>query len=257
MQLKLSKLLSVSVSGIFGFLLLLTILFPSPAKAEVYYCCCGTSLLGYSDKDGNCYDYTCSGKMITTSSSATCGSGSDDNSGSAKFNPQITIPGSDFKQGSSYTINNNTAAIAQYIKAIYKYLIGIVGMVAAIMLMVGGIVWLTAGGSPERVKQAQEYIKASLTGLVLALGSFMILGLINPALVNFRISSIKTLKNDTSSSTSSSTTCCSCVNASWNAMGCSEGLKDQTACNGYCTGFTYKNFSTGAKCSSDNTCTSQ
>jgi hypothetical protein len=111
-------------------------------------------------------------------------------SGATSFVPQISIPGYTFNSS-----DNTTGNIANYVKAIYKYLIGIVGIVAAIMLMVGGVVWLTAGGSPEKVKQAQEYIVGSLTGLVLALGSFLILGTINPALVNFRVSSIKPVDN--------------------------------------------------------------
>jgi len=187
------------------------LLSPSSVKAEVYYCCCGTSLLGYSDNGGNCYAYSCSGKMITTSSDAGCGSSSNSSGNTnAQFVPQIGIPGSDFQTGKAFNVSNNTATIANYVKAIYKYLIGIIGIVACIMLMVGGIVWLTAGGSPEKVKQAQEYIIASLTGLVLALGSFMILGTINPALVNFTISNIKSVNpySDTSSPASGVITGC-------------------------------------------------
>ena len=76
--------------------------------------------------------------------------------------------------------------IGQYVAGIYKYAIGVVGIVAAIMLMVGGVRWLTAGGNAASVTDAQSYITGSLTGLVLALLSYTILYTINPALVSFK-----------------------------------------------------------------------
>ncbi|MFA6106055.1 MAG: pilin [Patescibacteria group bacterium] len=174
--------------------------FPLIAKADVYYCCCpgSNSYVGYSDSNGFCgaSDSNCDGSAVRcglVSQNPQTPQNPSQPSGPVNFTPQIGIPGSQFQPGASIAVSNNTATIAEYVKAIYKYLIGIVGITAAIMLMVGGIVWLTAGGSPERVKQAQDYIVGSLTGLALALGSFLILGMINPALVNFRISGIGTV----------------------------------------------------------------
>ena len=104
---------------------------------------------------------------------------------SAGLDLQIDIPGYVFNEADSSTGN-----IANYVKAIYKYLIGIVGIVAAIALMVGGVIWLTAGGSADKVGQAKDIISSSLTGLVIALCSFLILGTINPDLVNFKVENI-------------------------------------------------------------------
>ncbi|MDD4333312.1 MAG: pilin [Patescibacteria group bacterium] len=100
-----------------------------------------------------------------------------------QFTPQISI-GSDFVAGTAKTITGTS--IADYIIAIYKYAIGIVGILAAIVLMWGGVVWLTAGGSQERVKDAQEWIKASLSGLLIALCSFLILSTVNPDLTKLK-----------------------------------------------------------------------
>lgn len=98
------------------------------------------------------------------------------------FKPQITV--GDFKSGEAKPIT--PTSIGQYINAIYKYAIGVVGILAAIVLMYGGILWITALGNAERVSNAQSWIKASLTGLVLALSSYMILYIVNPDLVNFK-----------------------------------------------------------------------
>ncbi len=80
----------------------------------------------------------------------------------------------------------STPSIAKYIKAIYTYAIGIVGILAAIVLMFGGVLWITAGGNNERISNAKSWIAASLSGLVLALCSYMILYTINPNLVQFK-----------------------------------------------------------------------
>jgi hypothetical protein len=121
-----------------------------------------------------------------------------------KFNPQVSIPDSKFQrvecpQGMSeedceklkYTITGKT--IGEYIQAIYNYAIGIVGILAAVVLMFGGVIWLTAGGSQEKVKEAKAWIGASISGLVLLLCSYMILNTINPDLVSFKEISPKTV----------------------------------------------------------------
>lgn len=101
------------------------------------------------------------------------------------FTPQVTIPGSIFEKEKGVEIQYSTTSIAEYVKAIYNYLLSIVGITAAIALMAGGIIWLTAGGSSEKVSQAKSWISGSLTGLTLALLSFVILQTINPQLVRF------------------------------------------------------------------------
>ncbi len=99
------------------------------------------------------------------------------------FKPQVEIPDSEFKKGGEVPITPKS--IGEYIKAIYKYAIGIVGILATIVLMFGGIIWITAGGNAERVGNAKAWIGAALTGLVLALTSYLILNTINPSLVTF------------------------------------------------------------------------
>ena len=81
--------------------------------------------------------------------------------------------------------------IGQYIAAIYKYAIGIVGILAGIMIVVGGLLWLTAGGAADRVSTAKSFIESSLVGLVIALTSYLLLYAINPNLVGFESLKVK------------------------------------------------------------------
>ena len=81
--------------------------------------------------------------------------------------------------------------IGQYIAAIYKYAIGIVGILAGIMIVIGGLLWLTAGGAADRVSTAKSFIESSLVGLVIALTSYLLLYAINPNLVGFESLKVK------------------------------------------------------------------
>ncbi len=87
----------------------------------------------------------------------------------------------------------STAPIAEYIKILYKYAIGIVGIVSAVVLMIGGVLWLTAGGNATQVGEAIAWIGSSITGLVLVLTSYLILSQINTDLVNLKITNIKSV----------------------------------------------------------------
>jgi hypothetical protein len=75
------------------------------------------------------------------------------------YQPQVPIPG-----GPSGTIDQNS--IGRYISAIYRYGIGIVGILATVIMMVGGIIWITAGGSSEKIGSAKAWIGGALTGLI-------------------------------------------------------------------------------------------
>jgi hypothetical protein len=79
------------------------------------------------------------------------------------------------------------ANIGEFIQIIYRYAIIIAGILATVIIMIGGIRWTASGGNAERVKSAQKMISGSVIGLVLALLSFSLLAAINPATVNLRL----------------------------------------------------------------------
>ncbi len=75
------------------------------------------------------------------------------------------------------------ANFSEYVKLWYNFVLGTVGIVAAVMIMWGGFKWLTSRGESEAIKDAKERIIGAITGLVLAFLSYTILFLINPNLV--------------------------------------------------------------------------
>jgi len=106
------------------------------------------------------------------------------------FKAQVGIPNF-INRGATTTLSSNsTVYIAQMVKAFYDYGVGIAGILAAIMLMAGGLIWLTSAGNSSRIEQAKNLIFGSIIGLVLLFGAWMMLKTINPNLVDFKIQTI-------------------------------------------------------------------
>lgn len=77
--------------------------------------------------------------------------------------------------------------LASYISAWYTFGLGAVGVIAVVMIMWAGFEWMTAAGSGSMISDAKKKISNALVGLVLALCSYGLLYLINPALVELKL----------------------------------------------------------------------
>jgi len=75
-----------------------------------------------------------------------------------------------------------------YIKKIYQIGIGIAGVLAVLMIVIGGIEYIASAANPTLKGAAKTRIWAAIGGLILALFSYIILNTINPKLVNFDLS---------------------------------------------------------------------
>ncbi len=141
-----------------------------------------------------------------------------------QFKPQVQIPGYAFDPADKTTGN-----IANLVRAIYKYAIGIVGILAAVVLMIGGVMWIVAGGNATAIGEAKAWIGASLTGLLLALMSYLILATVNPALVDLKTTPITPITPLQGTITTQG--CCVPVN---NSKACFTGSKNdagKSLCN--------------------------
>jgi hypothetical protein len=109
--------------------------------------------------------------------------------------PKITIPGMNQLKGVSDCGDRVCVPwIAEYIAGVYRYSVGIVGILATVVMMLGGFIWITAGGNPSRVGEAKAWIGGALTGLLLMLTSYTLLYQVNPDLVAMRALPVKTIK---------------------------------------------------------------
>lgn len=77
--------------------------------------------------------------------------------------------------------------IGDFIKTNYRYALGIVGILAAVMMIVAGFQWITSGGNSEAITSAKKRIGGAIVGMFIAYMSYFILSVINPATVNLRL----------------------------------------------------------------------
>ncbi|MEK7620310.1 MAG: C39 family peptidase [Patescibacteria group bacterium] len=84
--------------------------------------------------------------------------------------------------------------LGDYIAGIYKYLLGISTTIAIVMIMVGGLQWSLGGQSPEAIGKAKTRIKNAVTGLVLLLGTYVILFTVNPQLIGLQFPELEVIQ---------------------------------------------------------------
>ena len=51
---------------------------------------------------------------------------------------------------------------------------GFLGIIAVVIILIGGFKWMTAGGGEDKVEEATKMIKAGAIGLIIVLASFAI-----------------------------------------------------------------------------------
>lgn len=66
---------------------------------------------------------------------------------------------------------------------IVQWALGFLALIAVIMIIIGGFMWMTAGGNEERVEKAKKMISAAVIGLIIVLLAWAIvifvIGVIN------------------------------------------------------------------------------
>lgn len=90
--------------------------------------------------------------------------------------------------------NNTFASLAEYIDALYRYLVPTMAVVAVVMVMIAGLQYILSRGNPSAVKQAKERIAKAVVGLILLLSAYTLAYFLDPRLVEFtqlRIPKIK------------------------------------------------------------------
>ncbi len=70
---------------------------------------------------------------------------------------------------------------------LYYAIIGISGFTALIMIIYGGVQYLTSAGNPAAIGGAQDRIKSALLGLLIIFASFIIIQTINPDLTILKL----------------------------------------------------------------------
>ncbi|MFH1456502.1 MAG: pilin, partial [Patescibacteria group bacterium] len=80
-----------------------------------------------------------------------------------------------------------TESLPDFVRKLYTFSIGLISISAVLMIMIAGLKWIFAAGSPGTISKAQEDIKVAIIAVLLSLSSYVILNTINPRLTNISL----------------------------------------------------------------------
>jgi len=73
------------------------------------------------------------------------------------------------------TLSLGTADLQETVINIVQWILGLLSLVAVIMIIIGGVNWMTAGGNEEKVEKAKKIISAAVIGLIIVLLAWAII----------------------------------------------------------------------------------
>lgn len=88
------------------------------------------------------------------------------------FLPDIAWAQTDSVEEVGTAAGFGSAGLMEIIGTIISVVLGLLGVVFLILLIASGVVWMTAGGSEEKIKKAQKLLINAVVGLVIVLTSY-------------------------------------------------------------------------------------
>lgn len=83
--------------------------------------------------------------------------------------------------------------LGNYIAVLFRYAIGLAGTAAVIMIVYGGFLYLL-GSAVDDIGKGKQVIQDALLGLLLVLGSYMILATVNPNTLSLKVPDIRPIE---------------------------------------------------------------
>lgn len=62
--------------------------------------------------------------------------------------------------------------VRRTVASIINVALGLLGIVAVVIILIGGFTWMTAGGNDEKVTQARKWIFSGIIGLAIILSAY-------------------------------------------------------------------------------------
>jgi len=76
--------------------------------------------------------------------------------------------------GTNSAAASSAKSIAEILTNILNFLLSVIGVIGIIMLVVGGLMYLTAAGDEDRIKTGKKIVTYSLIGISVALAALVI-----------------------------------------------------------------------------------
>ncbi len=92
---------------------------------------------------------------------------------SAQINEGLDYAEDIATNGDLGTANSETA-----ISTIINTVLGFLGIIALVVILLGGFKWMTSGGNDEKIKKAKGTLMAGVTGLIIVLAAYVIVGFV-------------------------------------------------------------------------------
>jgi len=86
--------------------------------------------------------------------------------------------------GYSSVVGWGTRELRETIMQIVNIIMGFLGVLAVIIILLGGFKWMTAGGNEDKVAEAKKLIIAGIVGMAIIIGAYAIAAFVVQSLVN-------------------------------------------------------------------------
>lgn len=67
------------------------------------------------------------------------------------------------------TFGLGTADLRSSVINIVQWALGLLALIAVVFIIIGGFMWITAGGNEEKIEKAKGYITAAVIGIIVVL----------------------------------------------------------------------------------------
>lgn len=88
------------------------------------------------------------------------------------------------------------AVLTDTIAQIIRIALGFLGVIAVVIILLGGFKWMTAGGNDEKVKSAKKLIFSGIIGLVIVISAYAIASFVIESIISATTSSTTTTTAD-------------------------------------------------------------
>jgi len=76
-----------------------------------------------------------------------------------------------------------TKDVRETVASIIQTAMGLLGIVAVVIVLIGGFIWMTAGGNDEKIGEAKKWIFAGVIGLAIILSAYALTSFVIKQLV--------------------------------------------------------------------------
>ncbi len=91
---------------------------------------------------------------------------------------EVDYPGAEF--------STTATQLSVYIKYIYTFILSIIGIIAFLILIFGGLGYIASSGNPEKLTESKKKVISSFLGLLIIVSSYIILETIYPPFVGLK-----------------------------------------------------------------------